>query len=89
MAWGSKKTFEMRDGTTGAVDTASYTVQAQPTNQTFPTGAVSLAQKTVDQEIWGLAADSLTDDIHYKIYIDTVETDTLWFAPTSIPATGG
>lgn len=87
MAWGSKKTFRMLN-TDGTDDTSSHTVKAQPINQAYPTGAITLAQKSTDQSVWGLTSDSLADNMHYRIYVDDVATDDVWFSPRSIPPLG-
>ena len=88
MAWGSKLCVVIRDETTGETDSTSALVELQPANQAYDTGAIVLAQKTVDQYVWGLASDSLDDDTHYKLYLDGSYTGIIIPAPNSYFALG-
>ena len=88
MAWGSELAIPIVDKITGENDSSSYTVKLQPLNQAYDSGAVTLSQKTVEQHVWGLSADSLDYDTHYALYIDGSDTGLRFFAPNSYPAFG-
>lgn len=85
MAWGTKLTVKLVNSTTGSDDETSHTVKLQPVESAYPTGAITLSQKTVELSVWGLAADSLGDDTHYALYIDDADTGIRYWAPNSLP----
>ena len=85
MAWGTDLAIKLVNSTTGSDDTASHTVKLCPVTNTYPTGAITLSQKTVELSIWGLSADSLDDDTHYALYIDDADTGLRYWAPNSLP----
>lgn len=59
---------------TGLPDTAAHTVQFQPINQAYPTGAVAGVQCSDDKSVYQPASD-LDTDHHYDIYVDGVWVD--------------
>ena len=88
MAWGSELAVVLRNKTTGVVDSSSHVVKLQPLSAAYDSGAISLTQKTGNLYVWGLAADSLDDDMHYALYIDGSDTGLRYFAPNSRPSLG-
>ena len=54
---------------TGAEDTTGHTVEFQPINQGYPTGAILGVQCTTNQNLWQPASD-LDDELDYDIYCD-------------------
>lgn len=79
--------FEIVNSTTGSPDTTAHTVQLQPTNQTFPTGAVTCSQKSTITSMWGPDSD-LDDETHYYVYVNSTKKD-LIIARESQPMIGG
>ena len=66
----------LRNWTTGAEDSASYTIKLQPKNQTYDTGSIACSQCTTEQWLWRPDSD-LDSEIDYSIYINDVIKGTL------------
>jgi len=66
----------LRNWTTGAEDTASYTVKLQPKNQDYDTGAIACSQCTTEQWLWRPDAD-LDSETDYWIYVNATKKGSL------------
>jgi len=67
--------YPVMDGSTGALDTNSYTVQFQPVDQAYPTGAIACSQ--LSEGNWNPDSD-LDTELAYDIYVNTVKIDRRW-----------
>ena len=72
--------------TTMADDETSHTVKYQPTNQAYPTGAVTATQGTSELSRWYPSSD-LDDNYSYDIYVNDSRIGRI-FSPKSVPELG-
>ena len=67
---------DMRDWTTGSEDTSAYTVEWQPIDQAYDTGAIACSQCSTETHLWRPDSD-LDDGTHYHLYVDGTKKDLL------------
>jgi hypothetical protein len=75
--------FEIVTRATGSPDPGTHTVQLQPYNQTYPTGAVTCSPCATVTSMY-IPDSDLDDETHYDIYIDTVKKQRI-MARNSVP----
>ena len=73
------------DSSTGELDSNSYTIELQPVDQAYDTGAIACSQLTSGR--WKPDSD-LDTELAYDVYNNTVKIGRIW-GTNLMPAIGG